>query len=85
VVRAAAIAILTAVACPTAAQDIYENEDLVMRLIFDDCLGFVADDRPPFSGLNLFALAPEVEATLPEAAEPPPGPFRALLCDLGRG
>jgi hypothetical protein len=37
---------------PAAAQDFEANEALLMRLIFDDCVGFVKDGIEPFDGLK---------------------------------
>ena len=46
-----ALAALTP-ALPATAQEIEENEALAMRLIFDDCLGYVKDGIEPFEGLE---------------------------------
>jgi len=43
-------------ATPVAAQDTGMNEPPVMRLIFDDCMGFVLEDREPFVGLDTVSL-----------------------------
>lgn len=53
-----------------AAQEIEQNEDLVMRLIFEECIEFVIEDIPPFTDLNLFPLTEEGEmAVLPSKME----------------
>lgn len=36
---------------PARAEKIEENEPMVMRLIFDDCLGYVRHGRTPFQGV----------------------------------
>ncbi|MER2248335.1 hypothetical protein ABS772_00265 [Methylorubrum podarium] len=38
-------------AFPAHAAEIEENEPLVMRLIFEDCLGYIRHGRTPFEGL----------------------------------
>ncbi|WP_108810173.1 hypothetical protein [Sphingorhabdus sp. Alg231-15] len=46
-------------ALPVAASEprtIEDNEPLVMRIIFDDCLGFVQKDIAPFEGLALLPI-----------------------------
>jgi hypothetical protein len=63
-----ALALTLSLSAPVAAEGIEENESLVMQLIFQDCLGFVADDTRPFTGLTVLPLSPEVEADLPKAA-----------------
>ncbi len=63
-----AAAVLLAMAIPSGAEDRPDAEALVMRLIFQDCLGYVRDGSPPFAALALGPLRPEVEAGLPEAA-----------------
>lgn len=59
-----ALSLLLGLALPAAAQTIAVNEPLVMRLIFDDCLGYVVDKRAPFEGLDMSDLSPEVERSL---------------------
>ncbi|VDC23280.1 hypothetical protein [Pseudogemmobacter humi] len=44
------------------------DEPLVMRLIFEDCLGYVTAKKPPFEGLALAPIPPEAEASLPAAS-----------------
>ncbi len=56
-----AIALLGSVlsAFPVAASEprtIENNEPLVMRIIFDDCLGFIQNDIVPFEGLALLPI-----------------------------
>ncbi|MCU0903902.1 MAG: hypothetical protein MUE83_08515 [Tabrizicola sp.] len=63
---------------PAAAQERANNEALVLRLIFDDCLGFVRDGTPPFAGLALAPLRPEVEAGLSQAAKALPDRHQLL-------
>ena len=41
---------------PVLAQDITENEALLMRIVFDDCIGFVEENRPPFSDLSTLPI-----------------------------
>jgi hypothetical protein len=50
------------------AQSIEENEALVMQIIFEDCLGFVRDDRVPFEALNLSQAGNEVLPYFPKGA-----------------
>lgn len=47
------------------AGEIEENEPLVMRLIFEDCLGYVRDGNEPFQGLATQPAAPEAIDRLP--------------------
>ena len=47
------------VTLPSRAEEIRENEPLVMRLIFVDCLGYLRHGRTPFEGL---ATRPASEA-----------------------
>lgn len=82
--RAACIALLAAL--PAMAGAPGRDEDLAMRLIFDDCLAYARDGRPPFAGVAepapedamLAALAPFFPAsaralrlTAPEAGGQP--------------
>lgn len=46
------------------ADRIEENEPLVMRLIFDDCLGYIRDDKAPFQGLATRVASVDVIGTL---------------------
>lgn len=58
-------AFLALFAAPAVAQT---DEPLVMRLIFEDCLGYVTAKKPPFGGLALGPIPPEAEAALPAHA-----------------
>lgn len=49
---------------PAAAPQINENEELAMRLIFEDCVGYVRYDREPFRTYETAPVAPDSEATL---------------------
>ena len=51
------------------AQDLVDKEPLVTRLIFEDCLADLRDGTPPFAGLSLTPIRPEVDVALgvPEA------------------
>lgn len=53
--------LLLCLAAPLAAQtpQITEDEPLVMRLVFDECVGFVVDGTEPFDGLPLFGISPQ--------------------------
>ena len=62
------IPLVLGLTAPAVAQEIVQDEPLVMRLIFDDCLGYVTKNAEPFGGLTAYALSPEVEKSLPEAA-----------------
>ncbi|MGQ4275022.1 hypothetical protein [Terrihabitans sp. B22-R8] len=44
---------------PVAAEPIQPNGDLVMRLIFEDCLGYIRHGRQPFTGLETRQASPE--------------------------
>jgi hypothetical protein len=66
--RLMVLTLLLGSAAPAVAEGIYENEPLVMQLIFQDCLGFVSNDAQPFTGVTVMPLSPEVEADLPKAA-----------------
>ena len=46
------LAALLAVPAARAEVAIERNEPLAMRLIFDDCLAFARDGKPPFEGLK---------------------------------
>ncbi|MFV0473189.1 MAG: hypothetical protein ACK5MQ_03130 [Pikeienuella sp.] len=48
----------------SAAAEPEENEALVMRLIFDDCVGYASEEKTPFEGLDLKPLSPEDDAAL---------------------
>ena len=52
------------------ATEIEPNEPLVMRLIFEDCLGYIRDDTPPFSGLITGPAPPEEIANLATELQP---------------
>lgn len=47
------------------AEAIRENEPLVMRLIFEDCLGYVRHGRTPFKGLATRPASPAAAAQIP--------------------
>jgi len=51
-------------------EPVAENEALVMRVIFDDCLGYVRDNRTPFAGLR---TRPAPPAALRSLRSPPSG------------
>lgn len=44
---------------------IEDNETLVMRIIFDDCLGFIQKDIAPFEGLSLLPITAQGRDMLP--------------------
>ena len=56
-------------ALPATAQEIEANEALLMRLIFDDCVGFVKDGLEPFKGLETDDLNPEEREQFKELVE----------------
>jgi hypothetical protein len=78
VARIGLLALTLTQGLPAAAQDRVDNKALVLRLIFQDCLGFVRDGRRPFAGLDLAPLRPEVEAALPAAAKALPDRHQLL-------
>lgn len=45
-------------------QIIEDNEPLVMRIIFDDCIGFIKNDIAPFKNLSLLPITTEGKDTL---------------------
>jgi len=45
------IAAVLLAALPARAAEVQRNEPLVMRIIFEDCLGYVRAGRTPFAGL----------------------------------
>lgn len=45
-------------------QTIEDNEPLVMRIIFDDCLGFIQEDITPFADLKLLPITAKGKDTL---------------------
>ena len=59
---------LSLLAVPALAQDLVDKEPLVTRLIFEDCLAYVRNGTPPFAGLSLTPIRPEVDAGLPAPA-----------------
>jgi hypothetical protein len=65
---ASTVALLSLLALPAMAEGLVDNQGLVLRLIFEDCLGYVRSGARPFAGLALAPLRPEVEAGFPEAA-----------------
>jgi hypothetical protein len=62
------LALILLLSIPAHAEDTGDNEALVMRLIFEDCLGYVRDEKLPFQGLETFPLSTKVEASLSEEA-----------------
>lgn len=48
-------------------QIIEDNEPLVMRIIFDDCIGFIKEDIAPFKGLSLLPITAEGRDWLPRS------------------
>lgn len=55
------------VAHPASAEKIEANEPLVMRLIFEDCLGYVRHGRTPFQGLPTRPASKEADEAFPRA------------------
>ncbi|MEH3119431.1 MAG: hypothetical protein PGN25_18085 [Methylorubrum populi] len=64
--------LLLATAClaasPLSAAEIEENEPLVMRLIFEDCLGYIRHGRTPFEGLATRPASRAAIAQIPSRA-----------------
>lgn len=56
---ALAVTVFAAIAAPAKAADIERNEALVMRIVFDDCLGYIRDGKQPFDGVGTFPLVRE--------------------------
>jgi len=54
------------------AQDIDVNEDLVMRIIFSDCLAFVQSDVMPFDGLDLSPITEDGRESIPPKMQETP-------------
>ena len=52
-------------ASPTRAAEVERNEPLVMRIIFEDCLGYVRAGRMPFAGLPTRPATATAIARLP--------------------
>lgn len=50
---------------PAYADEVQSNEPLVMRLIFEECLGFMLHDRMPFQGLAIRPAPSEVKGEFP--------------------
>lgn len=50
---------------PVEAQEMATNEDLVMRLIFEDCLGYIRNGTTPFEGLATRPASAAAVAELP--------------------
>jgi hypothetical protein len=50
---------------PATATEIIGDEALVMRLAFEDCLGFVRDDTAPFVGLSMAEASAEARKAVP--------------------
>lgn len=61
-------------------QTIKNNETLVMRIIFDDCLGFIKKDITPFEGLSLSPITPKGRDML-HAGRTSKGEIRHLFSD----
>lgn len=55
-------------AIPVRAAPIEENEPLVMRIIFEDCLGYIRHGRTPFQGLATRPASREAIDTIPRRA-----------------
>ncbi|MBO1018498.1 hypothetical protein IPV08_00755 [Methylobacterium sp. SD274] len=55
-------------AFPASAAPIEENEPLVMRIIFEDCLGYIRHGRTPFRGLATRPASREAIDTIPHRA-----------------
>ncbi|MBB2963567.1 hypothetical protein [Methylobacterium sp. R2-1] len=55
-------------ALPARAVEIEENEPLVMRLIFEDCLGYIRHARTPFEGLATRPASREAIDQIPSHA-----------------
>jgi len=55
-------------ASPAHAAEIEENEPLVMRLIFEDCLGYIRHGRTPFEGLATRPASREAIDQIPRRA-----------------
>ncbi|CAA2136458.1 hypothetical protein [Methylobacterium bullatum] len=55
-------------AFPASAAPIEENEPLVMRIIFEDCLGYIRHGRTPFQGLATRPASREAIDTIPSRA-----------------
>lgn len=55
-------------ALPARAGAIEENEPLVMRLIFEDCLGYIRHGRTPFEGLATRPASKEAIDQIPSRA-----------------
>lgn len=72
------LALVAASAGAAQAQDRKDNEALVMRLIFQDCLGYVRDGTAPFADLALAPLRPEVEMRLVPAVRQLPDRHQLL-------
>lgn len=62
-------------------QAIENNEPLVMRIIFDDCIGFIKKDITPFEGLSLSPITPKGTDML-HAGRTGKGEKRHLFSDL---
>ncbi len=54
---------------PTLAEQARDNEAMVMRIIFEDCLGFVERDEAPFRGLDLIAISERGKEAFNAAAQ----------------
>ena len=61
---------MAAAARPARAEEIRENEPLVMRLVFEDCLGYLRHGRIPFEALPTrpasAAVAKQFPAAMPD-------------------
>lgn len=60
--------VLCLAAIPAQAAPIEENEPLVMRLIFEDCLGYIRHGRTPFEGLATRPASREAIDQIPRRA-----------------
>ena len=67
--RSAAVALLLLTLPAAAEERIEANEPLVMRLVFDECLGFARDGKAPFEGLTRGPVPADVLEGLGRSAD----------------
>jgi hypothetical protein len=64
-IKATLAVLMVLIAAPVAAQSITDNEPRVMHAIFDDCVGFVDQNKPPFTADDLLPITAAGRGILP--------------------
>lgn len=59
----AAVLATSSIGSPARAEVVEENEALVMRIVFEDCLGYIRNGKTPFQGLHTGPASDEAAKT----------------------